>query len=196
MRNGYALVGSVETSLCRIAGAQLARFYGLPCHTTAPNSDNHAHDEQNAWEKTLSLVAAIGAGNDLIVNCGMFATGMTCSHEQLLMDDEIAGMCRRLAAGLEVNETTLAVDLIREIGPCGTGYITAPHTLERLRSGEYFSPRLAVRTPRALWEAEGNKSTYEHARQHVCALRLNPVSTLDVKRQAELDAVLAMKIDW
>jgi len=50
MRSGAALVGSIETSICRIAGAQLARFYQVPSHTTAPNSDNHAHDEQNAWE--------------------------------------------------------------------------------------------------------------------------------------------------
>jgi trimethylamine---corrinoid protein Co-methyltransferase len=192
MRKGYVLVGSVETSLCRIAGAQLARFYRVPCHTTAPNSDNHAHDEQNAWEKTLSLMGAVGAGNDLIVNCGMFATGMTCSHEQLLMDEEMAGMCRRLAEGLEVNEATLAVDLIREIGPRGTGYLTAPHTLERLRSREYFVPRLAVRGPRALWEAEGSRDTYELARQKARELGARAAATLDGKRQAQLNAVLAV----
>ncbi len=190
MRKGYVLVGSVETSLCRIAGAQLARFYKVPCHTTAPNSDNHAHDEQNAWEKTLSLLAALGAGNDLIVNCGMFATGMTCSLEQLVMDEEIAGMCRRLAAGIEVNEATLAVDLIRDIGPQGSGYLTAPHTLQRLRSGEYFSPRLAVRGPRALWEAEGAKDTCQHARQHARALAQRSPAQLDPKRQALLEALL------
>ena len=99
MRSAAALVGSTETTICRIAGAQLAHFYKLPCHTTAPNSDNHAHDEQNAWEKTLSQFCAVAAGNDLIVNCGMFATGMTCSHEQLLMDEEISAMSRRIARG-------------------------------------------------------------------------------------------------
>ena len=77
MRNGAALVGSTETSICRIAGAQIARFYNAPSHTTAPNSDNHAHDEQNAWEKTFSMFSAVAAKNDLIVNCGMFATGLT-----------------------------------------------------------------------------------------------------------------------
>ena len=61
MRNGAALVGSTETTICRIAGAQLARFYGVPSHTTAPNSDNHAHDEQNAWEKTFSTFCSVGA---------------------------------------------------------------------------------------------------------------------------------------
>lgn len=191
MRKGDVLVGSVETSVCRIAGAQLARFYGVPCHTTAPNSDNHAHDEQNSWEKTLSLMAAVGSGNDLIVNCGMFATGMTCSHEQLLMDEEIAGMCRRLAEGLEVNESTVAADLIREIGPRGTGYLIAPHTLERLRSGEYFFPRLAVRGSRASWEAAGAKDSYGLARQEARKLGAKPVARLDRSRQERLNALMA-----
>jgi len=191
MRKGDVLVGSVETSLCRIAGAQLARFYNVPCHTTAPNSDNHAHDEQNAWEKTLSLMAAVGAGNDLIVNCGMFATGMTCSHEQLIMDEEMAGMCRRLAGGIEVTKASIAQDLIREIGPRGTGYLLAPHTLERLRSGEYFVPRLAVRGPRTAWEAAGCKDTYALARQQVRKLGTKRVAALDEKRQRQLNAVLA-----
>jgi len=191
MRKGHVLVGSVETSLCRIAGAQLAQFYRVPCHTTAPNSDNHAHDEQNAWEKTLSLMSALSAGNDLIVNCGMFATGMTCSHEQLLMDEEIAGMCRRLAAGIEVSEATVAADLIREIGPRGTGYLLSPHTLERLRSHEYFAPRLAVRGSRASWEAEGSKDTYALARQEARKLAARPVAVLDQARRERLAAAMA-----
>ncbi len=164
MRTGAALVGSIETTVCRIAGAQLARYYHVPCHTTAPNSDNHAHDEQNAWEKTFSLMASVGAGNDLIVNCGMFATGLTCSDEQLLMDAEIAAMCRRLAAGIEVSAETIAADLIQRIGPQGESYLTQEHTLRRLRSGEFFMPDLAVRGARAAWEATGARDTYALAR--------------------------------
>jgi len=164
MRTGAALVGSIETTVCRIAGAQLAGFYKVPAHTTAPNSDNHAHDEQNAWEKTFSLMAAVGAGNDLIVNCGMFATGMTCSDEQLLMDCEIAGMCRRLAAGVEVSKETIASDLIKQVGPQGESYMMQEHTLERLRSDEYFVPDLAVRGPLGTWLAGGSKDTTAMAR--------------------------------
>ena len=44
MKKSAALVGSIETTLCRIGGAQVAKYYKLPLHTTAPNSDNHAHD--------------------------------------------------------------------------------------------------------------------------------------------------------
>lgn len=158
MRMAAALVGSTETTICRIAGAQLARFYKLPSHTTAPNSDNHAHDEQNAWEKTFSQFCSVASGNDLIVNSGMFATGMTCSHEQLLMDEEISAMSRRIAAGMRVDRETIAADLIKSIGPRGESYLTAEHTLRWLRSDEYLQPRLSVRGNRSAWESQGTRT--------------------------------------
>jgi len=191
MRSGACLVGSVETTICRIAGAQLAKFYGIPCHTTAPNSDNHAHDEQNSWEKTLSQFCSIAADNDLIVNCGMFATGMTCSHEQLIMDDEISGMARRLAAGVRVEAETIAADLIREIGPQGDTYMTADHTLDWLHSDEYFVPSVAVRGPRASWEAAGAKDTYEIAKDKARELLAKPSPALDADRKAKLAEIVA-----
>jgi trimethylamine--corrinoid protein Co-methyltransferase len=191
MRRAAALVGSTETTICRIAGAQLARFYKLPCHTTAPNSDNHAHDEQNAWEKTFSQFCSVAAGNDLIVNAGMFATGMTCSHEQLLMDEEISAMSRRIAAGMTVNSETIAAELIEQIGPHGTGYLTAEHTLRWLRSAEYIEPRLSVRGSRSTWEAQGAKDTYQLSREKVRSLaRLQP-QPLPPHTQAKLDDIIA-----
>lgn len=190
MRSGAALVGSIETSVCRIAGAQLARFYNLPSHTTAPNSDNHAHDEQNAWEKTFSLMAALGAGNDLIVNCGMFATGMTCSDEQLVMDAEIAAMCRRLAAGVNVTPDSIAGALIGQVGPRGESYMTQEHTLARLRSDEFLVPDLAVRGPLASWQANGSRDTVQLARERAERLAAQTSGQLPVARSASLDAVL------
>ena len=70
--------------------------------------------------------------NDLIVNCGMFATGMTCSHEQLIMDEEISAMPKRIAEGIKVTEDTVAADLIKEIGAgsAGDSYLTAGHTIK------------------------------------------------------------------
>jgi trimethylamine--corrinoid protein Co-methyltransferase len=190
MRTGSALVGSVETSICRIAGAQMARFYRIPCHTTAPNSDNHAHDEQNSWEKTLSQFVSIAAGNDLVVNCGMFATGMTCSHEQLIMDEEISALSRRLVAGVNVNEDTIAAGVIKQIGPQGESYLTAEHTLEYLRTDEYHVPRVAVRGPRASWEAAGAKDTYELAKDLMRQYAKLPHETIDAQRKAKLDEIV------
>ncbi len=186
MASGAALVGSTETSLCRIAGAQLARFYKVPSHTTAPNSDNHAHDEQNAWEKTFSTFCAVGSGNDLVVNSGMFATGLTCSHEQLLIDEEISAYSRRIARGIEVSPESIAAELIKERGPQGETYLTADHTLSRLRSGEYAVPRLAVSGLHALWAAKGSKDTYALAKDRVRELASLPAPAFS---QGRLDAL-------
>jgi len=190
MRNGAALVGSTETTLCRIAGAQLARFYRVPSHTTAPNSDNHAHDEQNAWEKTFSTFCSVASGNDLIVNCGMFATGLTCSHEQLIMDEEISAMSRRIAEGIRVNEDTIAKDLIMELGPGSSGYLTTDHTLKWLHTDEYLMPRVSVRGPRAVWETAGAKDTYQLAREKAKEYPRHPKFPLDANRRAQLEEII------
>jgi len=189
MRNGAALVGSTETSICRIAGAQIARFYRVPSHTTAPNSDNHAHDEQNAWEKTFSTFCSVASGNDLIVNCGMFATGMTCSHEQLIMDEEISAMARRIAAGIKVTDETIACDLIKKIGPRGN-YLTEEHTLQWLRSDEYLMPRVSVRGSRALWEAKGAKDACGLSKDKVKQYRKSPPVPMDAGRSARLAEII------
>lgn len=190
MRTGAALVGSAETSVCRIAGAQLARFYKVPSHTTAPNSDNHVHDEQNAWEKTIGQFTAIGAGTDLIVNCGMFATGMTCSHEQLVMDEEISAFARRVAAGVRVNEDTIAKDVIEEIGPHGETYLTTEHTMKWLHSDEYHTPRVAVRGSRTIWDAAGAKDSCEISKDIAKKLGTMETGKIDIERQAKLDEIL------
>ncbi len=81
MQKGRALEASPETSILRIAGAQLADFYKIPYHTTL-HSESHCLGEQIGWEKSITLFAALGAGVDLIVNAGILSTGLTVSFEQ------------------------------------------------------------------------------------------------------------------
>jgi trimethylamine--corrinoid protein Co-methyltransferase len=136
MKYTAAIIGSPETSMLRVAGCQMARYYNMPSHTTAPNSDSNAHDEQNSWEKTISNMCAICGGNDLVMNSGMFATGLTISLEQLVLDDEINGIIRRLHRGMEVNEDTIGIQVINDVGPKGS-FLTEDHTLKYLLSGEF-----------------------------------------------------------
>ncbi len=119
MKYGTVLISTPEATLCRIAGVQLARFYNVPSHTIGPDSDAHLHDEQNGWEKITSTLNGLGAGVDLLVNAGMFDTGLTVSLEQLVIDNEIVGWVRRYLEGIEVTEETIAVDTIDKVGPKG-----------------------------------------------------------------------------
>ena len=70
---------------------------------------------------------------------------MTFSFEQLIIDNEIAGMIKRIIRGIEVNDDTLAVELIKKIGP-GKDFLSQKHTREymstELSRANFFDRRM------------------------------------------------------
>lgn len=161
-----AIIASPETDILRIAGRQMADFYGMPSHTTAPNSDSNFHDEQNAWEKSISNMCALCAGNDIVMNSGMFATGLTISHEQLVIDDEINGIIRRIWKGIDVSSRTIDLDSIRTVGHRGD-YLMEDLTLDNLRSDEFRGPKVANVKAFDNWVADGSCSVVKNANKKV-----------------------------
>jgi len=166
MKLTNVLIGRPESSLLRIAGAQMAHYYNMPSHTTAPDNDSNVHDEQGAWEKMLSIVAGLVGANDLIVNLGMFGTGMSISMEQLVMDNEMCRIVKRFLKGIEVNEDTIAFDTIAAVGPRGT-YIMEDHTIEYLRSGEHVELSISNGANYDMWKSKGQKNIVEKSRDKV-----------------------------
>ena len=166
MKYTAAIIGSPETSMLRIAGCQMARYYDMPSHTTAPNSDSNAHDEQNAWEKTVSNMCAICSGNDIVMNSGMFATGLTISLEQLVIDDEINGIVRRIYRGIDVDPDKIAADVIMEVGSRGS-YFMEDHTFKYLRSDEFRDPKLPNAVVYDNWRRSGGPLTEDKAAERV-----------------------------
>jgi Trimethylamine:corrinoid methyltransferase len=158
MKQTNVLIGRPESSLLRIAGSQMAHCYNIPSHTTAPDNDSNVHDEQGAWEKMLSTVAGIVGANDMIVNLGMFGTGMSISLEQLVMDNEMCRIVRRFLGGIEVSRDTIAVETIANVGPRGT-YLMEDHTMEYLRSGEHVDLGISNGANYDMWKAKGSKSS-------------------------------------
>jgi trimethylamine--corrinoid protein Co-methyltransferase len=60
-----------------------------------------------------------------------------------MVDDELCSMVNRYLRGIEVNELTLALDLIREVGPGGQ-FLDTTHTVRFFRR-EHFLPRILER---------------------------------------------------
>ena len=190
MREGNVSIGSPETSLLRIAGAQLARFYHVPSHTIGLDSDSHHLDEQNAWEKILTLLSALSSGVNLVVNAGMFATGLTVSLEQLVIDDELTGMLRRFLEGIRVSSETIATDVIAQVGP-GGDFLCQPHTLKYLRGREHWQPSLSNRKRYESWQREGGLSLVERAREKVNEILEGPQPpALDEKVKKKLTSII------
>lgn len=100
----------------------------------------------------------------MIYGMGMLELGVTFSYAQLIVDNEIAKMCKRVVNGIDVTDDTMAVDLIRKVGG-GTGkhYLTESHTLDYMKSEQ---SRVSVfdRRMRQNWELEvGGKDCAERA---------------------------------
>ena len=92
---------------------------------------------------------------------GMMEMGMTMSYEQLLCDAEIARMSRRLEYGIPVNKDTLALDVIKEVGPANN-YLATRHTLKYMRK-ELSTTQYIDRTQRETWEKKGSMTMTEAA---------------------------------
>ncbi len=164
--------GAVEMGLINAALAQMAQFYGIPFYATAGMSDAKLPDAQAGYEKAItSLLVAMAGANFIHDSAGLLEFAMTASYEQYVIDDEINGMVMRAVRGIEFNEDTLALDVIKNVGPTGT-FFDQVHTVKHLRS-EFFFPKLSDRSPREQWVEKGAKDTRERAREIAKDILLN-----------------------
>ncbi len=145
---------AVENGMMNAAGAQMAHFYDLPMYATAGLSDSKLPDVQAGYEKmSTSMMAALAGCNYIHDAAGLIEAGMSVAYEQYVIDDEINGMIMRAVRGIEVDEDTLAVDVIKEVGP-GGDYLTQPHTIQYMRTENYL-PQVADRNMHDSWQALG-----------------------------------------
>ena len=100
------------------------------------------------------------AGANLIYGLGMIEMGMTIDYGQMVMDNEFARMIMYIVQGIPVNDETLAVEVIKEIG-VGKDFLSHESTYQHMRTQS--QPNLIDRRMREDWEASGRKDIYQRA---------------------------------
>ena len=145
--------GSPEFMLMAAGLAEMARFYKIPSWSTAGCSDAKSCDGQHAAEIAQNLLTAAMSGGNLIHDCGYMESGNCTSLQALVIADELIGQVKRLVRGIEVNEGTLALDVIAAVGP-GGDFMRQRHTKQRYRD-EWFFPTLMNRRRHQDWENAG-----------------------------------------
>ena len=169
MKTGSYLSGNIESGLINAASAQMAQFYRLPIYATAGMSDSKIPDIQAGYEKAATaLLAALAGANFIHDAAGFLEFCTTISYTQMVIDNEIIGMCMRAVRGIEVNKETLAEEVIRRVSP-GGNFLTEEHTLKHFKS-EFFYPRISDRQNRKLWEKQGAKDAAGRARERAAKL--------------------------
>jgi len=141
------LGGPIERAMINAAVAQMAQHFEVPLYSTGGTTDAKEVDIQAAYESAMSsLLVAMSGANYIHDIAGLMESDLTVSYEKLAMDNEILCMCQRVLRGIEVNDETLAAELMIEKGP-GEDFMTEEHTLRHMRQ-EFFVPELANRQKR------------------------------------------------
>ena len=164
MRTGNAVFGAVELGMMNVAAAQLARYYHLPSRGTGGGTESKVSDIQAGFEKTITLSMAALAGMNFIYDAGSsLESTLTASFEQAVIDNEICGAVSRAVHGIDVNDRTLAMDVIEAVGPGGE-FLSQRHTLENVQK-EHYIPRIINRDKWEVWQRAGAKDLRQVARE-------------------------------
>ena len=189
MRTGLSTWGAVEFGLAAAAAVQVGQAYGLEIDTYGPSTDAKILDEQAAIERTFNAILPALAGAHIINGAGVLESILSVSMEQLLIDNEMFGMMLRMLRGIDVDEGTLARDIIHKVGP-GGNYLADRHTRDYFK-GEHFLPELFDRRTRNAWERAGSKNVVAASREAVSRILVeHHVASLDQDVTVQMDAVL------
>jgi trimethylamine--corrinoid protein Co-methyltransferase len=156
---------SPEGGLLNASLAQLARYYNLPSEVCGGDSDSKVLDAQAAYERTISLFPVMLSGPDIICGMGGLEVAKTMIPELLVIDNEILESMLRVIRGYEVNDDTLALGIIRKVGP-GGHYLAEKHTLNNFLK-EHWVPKISDRKPYDTWEKAGAKDIVKVAKEKV-----------------------------
>ena len=158
----FPYAGADRLPLLAATVQMLTRFYRRPGGVHGGKTDACSPGVQAGIEKALSMLFPVLFGAVGVGTCGQLAGGVY-SHLQLVIDDEIAGYLRRMLGGFEVTEETLALEVIKEVGP-GGNFLTHPHTAANFRK-EFFLTDIFERMSFETWRRQEVRGLEERCRE-------------------------------
>lgn len=165
LRTGSFTGGSGEQALISAAVTQLCNYANLPSSVSACMTDAKIPDNQAGYEKGITATLVAHAGCNYISEAfGMLGSLMACSYESMIIDNDMVGSILRTVRGIEVNEDTLSLDVIRQT-VFGSGHFLNSEQTLSLMETEYLYPSVADRQSYGLWEQLGKKDIHEIAHE-------------------------------
>jgi len=192
MRSGAPVWGNPEVGIMSAATVQIGHRYGLPVNVYGLAASGYAPDIQSGYERAINALLPALVGADELSGVGEMAGGTYSCNAQMLIDNEIYGMIRRVCRGFSVDEDSLAVSVIAHAMATTRNYLAEPHTRKYLRRGEVWQGRLGIpEIGWEMWHAAGKPSALERAaRQAEDILQKHRVPPLETEQERELAQIL------
>ncbi len=180
-RTSRQRLGASELALLNGATAQLCERCGIPFgYGTGGVTDSSEVGFQSGIEKGLTTLAAALAGAEVIHDAasGILASGLVVSYEQMVIDAEMCRIVRRFLEGIRVDDETLALPVIEDVGPGGT-FLTTQHTATNFRNELLLSDLWVQGDGREPEDLLG--SAHDRVESMLAAHRPDPLSDEQIK---------------
>jgi trimethylamine--corrinoid protein Co-methyltransferase len=125
--------GTPELNLLNACLTELSHYHELPMWGTAGCSDAKVIGAEAGAELMFQCLTSALSGADFVHDTGLMDHATLISPELIVFMDEIIDMVKVFIGGIEINDQTLALNLIDSVGPGGS-YIAEDHTLEHFRN--------------------------------------------------------------
>ncbi len=193
MRSGSPAFGTPEFMKAALVGGQLARRVGVPYRSSNVCAAN-AVDAQAAYESVFSLWGAVMGGANLVMHgAGWMEGGLRASFEKFVLDADLLQMVTAFLDPVLVDDASLAVEAIAEVGP-GGHFFGVQHTQDRFRDA-FFAPMVSDWRNFEAWQEAGSPTSLDHAsrlvRELLAAYERPPMPD---EVAAELDDFVARRV--
>jgi len=111
------------------------------------------------------MASALSGANIIVLHGGVTAE-LAYNPILSIINDDVANIIGRTVEGFEVNDETMALDLIESVGPVPGTFLNKQHTRLNWKK-EYFVPKVADRLSYQEWVKKGRKSTIDKARERM-----------------------------
>jgi trimethylamine--corrinoid protein Co-methyltransferase len=152
----------------------MGKYYGFPTGGAGFTSDAKQAGPEAAIEKLITTLPSVLVGTDLLVGFGEIESDQLLILEQIVVDNEIAHLCQRLAEGVDSSaEKDLFEDIVH-VGP-GGHFLGTKSTRKAARGMEIYTPQLVDHNSYETWVNLGKPSMYSKARQVVTRILEEPL---------------------
>jgi trimethylamine--corrinoid protein Co-methyltransferase len=162
--NLKTMVGNYVLADEQGVATEMGKYYGLPVFGLGGSTDSKVLDQQCGLEATISLATALLHGANIVHDVGFMDSGLQASLQLMAVCADFSGFLRAATAGVTVNDETLALDVIEELGPTGD-YLSHDHTMQHFRE-PYYS-KLAEKGVYAQWLHKGGTTMEQRAGRQI-----------------------------
>ena len=115
----------------------------------------NAVDSQAGYESVFSLWGAVMGGANIVMHgAGWLEGGLRASYEKMVIDADLLQMVAAFLDPIIVDDASLAVEAIAEVGP-GGHFFGVQHTQDRFRDA-FFAPMVSDWRNFESWEEAGS----------------------------------------